>query len=137
MNANILKPRLFIEIYFKQFVFIVAKIDEKNELVSIDKFAVPVLNFDKSNIFNYELFTKVLKENIFSLEKKFKCIFKDVFLILNDFNITFINFTGFKKLNGSQVLRENITYILNSLKSSINDVESKKTILHIFNSNFF
>ena len=29
MNANILKPRLFIEIYFKQFVFIVAKIDEK------------------------------------------------------------------------------------------------------------
>ena len=137
MNANILKPRLFIEIYFKQFVFIVAKIDEKNELVSIDKFAVPVLNFDKSNIFNYELFSKVLKENIFSLEKKFKCIFKDVFLILNDFNITFINFTGFKKLNGSQVLRENITYILNSLKSSINDVESKKTILHIFNSNFF
>ena len=82
MNANILKPRLFIEIYFKQFVFIVAKIDEKNELVSIDKFAVPVLNFDKSNIFNYELFSKVLKENIFSLEKKFKCIFKDVFLIL-------------------------------------------------------
>ena len=67
----------------------------KNELVSIDKFAVPVLNFDKSNIFNYELFSKVLKENIFSLEK-FKCIFKDVFLILNDFNITFINFTGFK-----------------------------------------
>ena len=58
MNANILKPRLFIEIYFKQFVFIVAKIDEKNELVSIDKFAVPVLNFDKSNIFNYELFQK-------------------------------------------------------------------------------
>ena len=29
MNANILKPRLFIEIYFKQFVFIVAKIDRK------------------------------------------------------------------------------------------------------------
>ena len=76
MNANILKPRLFIEIYFKQFVFIVAKIDEKNELVSIDKFAVPVLNFDKSNIFNYELFSKVLKENIFSLEKNLNAYLK-------------------------------------------------------------
>ena len=39
-------------------------------------------------------------------------------------------------MNGSQILRENITYILNTLKSYINDTERKKTILHIFNSKF-
>ena len=44
--------------------------------------------------------------------------------------------TGFKKLNGSQILRENITYILNTLKSYIDETEREKTILHIFNSKF-
>ena len=39
-------------------------------------------------------------------------------------------------MNGTQILRENITYILNNLKSYINLIETK-TILHIFNSNFY
>ena len=34
-------------------------------------------------------------------------------------------------------MRENITYILNTLKSCVNEIESKKTILHIFNSKFY
>ena len=38
--------------------------------------------------------------------------------------------------NSSQILNENITYIINELKSCIQDTEEKKTILHIFNSNF-
>ena len=56
-------------------------------------------------------------------------------LILDNFDIKFINLSGFKKLNGSQILRENITYILNTLKSCVDEIESKK-ILHIFNSKF-
>ena len=51
-------------------------------------------------------------------------------------NPKFINLSGFMKLNGSQILRENITYILNMLKFDIDKIESKKTILHIFNSKF-
>ena len=40
----------------------------------------------------------------------------------------------FQKLNGSQLLKENISYILNNLKLNIIDNEQNKTILHIFNS---
>ena len=58
-------------------------------------------------------------------------------LILNNFNCSFINLSGFKKLNGSQLLKENITYILNMLKSYVDNIETKKKILHIFNSNFY
>ena len=32
--------------------------------------------------------------------------------------------------------KENITYILNSLKSSVEETENKKKILHIFNSKY-
>ena len=34
-------------------------------------------------------------------------------------------------------MKENITYILNFLKSKINEVENKKTILHIFNTKIY
>ena len=39
-------------------------------------------------------------------------------------------------MNGSQISRENVTYILNTLKSYVNQIEENKTILHIFNSSF-
>ena len=51
-------------------------------------------------------------------------------------NPKFINLSGFMKLNGSQILRENITYILNILKSYVDRIETKKKVLHIFNSKF-
>ena len=48
----------------------------------------------------------------------------------------FLNISGYKALNGSQILRENITYIINTIKSIVNKNEQKKTIIHIFNSKF-
>ena len=44
--------------------------------------------------------------------------------------------TGFKKLNGSQLLKENISYIINSLKSNLSEIENKKSVIHIFNSKY-
>ena len=68
--------------------------------------------------------------------KKNKFIFKEVDIIINNFECSLINFSGYKKLNGSQLSKENITYILNSLKSKINEIERSKKILHIFNSKY-
>ena len=41
----------------------------------------------------------------------------------------------FKNLNGAQLTRENITFIINSLKTQINELE-KKIVLHIFNTKY-
>ena len=68
-------------------------------------------------------------------EQNQKCTFKEIVLILDNFNTSFVNLSGYKKLNGSQILRENITYILNTLKFYVDETETK-TILHIFNSKF-
>ena len=57
-------------------------------------------------------------------------------LILDDFEFSYINLTGHKRLNGSQLLKENITYILNTLKSNISEYEKNKKIIHIFNNKF-
>ena len=77
-----------------------------------------------------------LKKIFYLIEQKLNYTFKEIVLILENSELTFINLTGFKNLNGSQVVRENVTYILNSLKACVDETEPKKTILHIFNSKF-
>ena len=67
---------------------------------------------------------------------KKQALFLRKLIIINNFECSLINFSGYKKLNGSQLLKENITYILNSLKSKINEIERSKKILHIFNSKY-
>ena len=47
----------------------------------------------------------------------------------NSFNSSIINLSGYKKLNGSQLTKEDITYILNSLKSEIQ--ENKMSIVFL------
>ena len=71
------------------------------------------------------------------MNKNLIVLFKEIILILDNFNFEFINFSGFKKLNGSQILNLNITYILNTLKSCVEEIETKKKVLHIFNSRFY
>ena len=60
------------------------------------------------------------------LENKFNLVFEEVILIIDDFNCSLINLSGFKKLNGSQLNKNDVTYILNFLKSKINEIENKK-----------
>ena len=40
-------------------------------------------------------------------------------------------------MNGSQLVKENISYIINSLKAEINYTQKDKTIIHIFNVKYF
>ena len=46
-------------------------------------------------------------------------------------------FIGISKTKWFKNLKENITYILNSIKSNLNETENKKTILHIFNYKYY
>ena len=85
-------------------------------------------------ITDFDLVFNLIKKNLFTIEQKLKFVFKDVILLINNFECSIINFTGFQKLNGSQLVKENVTYIINTLKTKINEFENHKTILHIFNS---
>ena len=129
-------PVLFVEINDSEFNFFVGIYDE-NENLKINYKSNSFSKFIGENkIYDFEKIFNVVKENIFLIERKFNYIFKEITIILDYKDLSFVNITGFKNLNGSQVVRENITYILNSLKSHINETETKKTILHIFNAKF-
>ena len=125
---------LFVEINDKNFIFVVGSYDEIYNLRIIEKKIVENEFFNKkikSDLLNTQ---QLFKNTIQNLEEKLDCIFKEVVVILENFDFSCINISGFKKLNGSQVLRENISYILNSLKLAITETEKEEAIIHIFNS---
>lgn len=127
---------LYLEINKSDFTFFVEKKDEKNNLEIIYNTTIPIDGIEKNRISDLKKIFQILKENIYLIEQKINFTFKEIILIIENLNITFINLTGYKKLNSSQILKENIIYILNTLKSYVDKIEINKTILHIFNSKF-
>lgn len=128
--------KLFIIIDNSRFLFVAAQ-SANDDIKILNKKSVTFKEIGKFQFSDLNLMLEIFKKNIYDLEQKIDYIFKEVILIINNFDNISMNITGFKKLNGSQLLRENITYVLNSLKSKISEYENKREIIHIFNTNFF
>ena len=128
---------LYLEIKSSNFIFYVQENDDENNFKIKYKLDIPAIGLEDNKIIDFDNFFETIKKNIYLAEQSQKCTFKEVVLILDNFNTTFVNLSGYKKLNGSQILRENITYILNMLKFDIDKIESKKTILHILILDFY
>ena len=127
-------PTLFVEINETNYIFVVGVNDDNQNLKIIEKITTKNNGIDQNIFINTNDAVNTIAENIEFLEKKLNFIFKEVIVIIDNFDYSCINVSGFKKLNGSQIFKENISYILNSLKLVISKNEEKKTILHIFNS---
>lgn len=133
---KIYSPKLFIKFDLEEISIIVYDTDELDNFKILEKLIFPIIGFNNKNINDQEKIFEEIKKNILIIENKINYFFKDLIIILNNFNISFLNLSGFKKLNGTQVTKENITYIINSLKSNVDEFENNKKILHIFNSKY-
>ena len=134
MQAN--SPNLFIEIEKSKYSFFVIDNKDENNFLLVYKNSVPCQGIDNGRIIDIENIYEIFRDNIYLIEKRLNFTFKEFTLILDDCNFSFSNLTGFKKLNGSQLVKENISYIINSLKSSLSQTENNKKILHIFNTKY-
>ena len=132
MKINL--PHLFVEINNLNYKFIVVQLDENHNLKIIEKFILPNNEIKMNKLQNFQEANKIIKFNIEKIEGKVDFIFKDIVLIIGNLEQTCVSLSAYKRLNGSQVLKENISYILNSLKHVLSQTEKEKTILHIFNS---
>ena len=129
-------PKLFISIGDLEISLIAGHNNDQNSFELLEKMTLPMDGISENRIVDLEKITNVIKRNIFIIEQKVNFTFKDIIIILNNFDISFLNLCGFKKLNGTQISKENITYILNLLKSCVDEFEENKKILHIFNSEY-
>ena len=117
---------LYVEINNSKFIFYGEEIDSQNNSKIKYKLEVPAMGLEKNKISNFDEFFNTIKKNIYLSEQNLKCIFKETVLILDYLDTSFVALSGYKKLNGSQILRENITYILNTLKFYVDKNEKKK-----------
>ena len=127
-------PDLFVEINHSNYIFVVGIYDDSQNFKIIEKIIMPNEGINKNKFTNINQAQEVIKKNVQEIEDKLNYVFKDVTIVLDNFYYSCINISGFKKLNGSQVLKENISYILNSVKLAVTENKKEKTILHIFNS---
>ena len=130
-------PKLFINIGDFEICLIAGYSDEQNSFRLLEKLILPINDLSKKKNLDLNIISEIIKKNILTIEQKVNYIFKDVIVILNNLEVSFLNICGFKKLNGTQISKENITYILNSLKSCVDEFEKNKKILHIFNSKYY
>ena len=100
---------LYLEINNTNYIFFVGNSDEQNNFKIVYKLEVPLKGIEDNRISDLENVYLTLKENIYLIEQNFNHTFKEVIIILDNFNPTFLNVSGYKKLNGTQILRENIT----------------------------
>ena len=120
------KLQLYIEIKNSNLIFYVVEKDDQNSFSISYKLDIPVTGLENNKILNFDNFSDSIKKNIYLVEQNQKWTFKEVILILDSVNTSFVSLSGYKKLNGSQILRENISYILNTLKFNVKTSKQKK-----------
>jgi len=129
-------PKLFISFEDLEVSLIACQNDDQNTFKLLEKLSFSIDGINKKSITDLDKSINLIKRNILIIEQKINHTFKDIIVIINNFEISFLNLCGFKRLNGTQITKENIIYILNTLKSCVDEFEKDKKILHIFNSEY-
>ena len=127
---------LILEIDDANFNFYTFHCNENLETKVLDYFKIKSVGIENGKIININEASKVIKKYIEQIEKKINFIFKEVIIISNQIDYECINVSSYKKLTGSQLLENDISYIINNLKIYILDNDPKKSLIHLFNSKF-
>lgn len=130
------KINLFIEINNENFIFAAGVYDEELNFKILEKEIAPLIGIIDGKIIDLEVCADILKKTVSIIEKKLNYVFENANVIIDHHDFDCINITGFKKLHGNQILSEDISFILNNLKTKLNETEKNKTVIHLFNTKF-
>ena len=127
--------KLFLEINNKSLIFLV--ILEKDEIASIfQKEIIELTCVANSKLIITDEIKKRLKKTLNEIEKKNSRIFNEVIVVLNYYNSYNIRISGSKNMLGSKINNDDVTFLINKLKTDVLNNEKNKDIIHIFNTNF-
>jgi len=130
------KKNLYLEINNESFLVAIGEHDDELNFKIIDHETNSPSGFRNGKLINLVNATESFKKAIKAVENKTNFVFSEVNIIINQTNFDCINVSGFKKLNGNQILSDDISYILNDIKSKLLDSEKDKKIIHLFNTKY-
>ena len=85
---------LYLEINDSNYIFYVGENYELNNYKIIYQLKIPLQGIEDNRVSDLEKVFDTIKKNIFFIEKKIDYTFREIVLILDNFNHTFINLTG-------------------------------------------
>ena len=130
------EPYLIIEVNDSKIIFFVISYDENRDYKLIKNIIVDSDGILNGRIIDVVIVTKLIKKIINSLEDEMNHFFSKASIVINPKNVNSLNISGYKKLNGAQVSKGDIAYILNDIKKIISLTENKYSVIHLFNSSF-
>ena len=130
------EPYLVIDINDNKIIFFVVSFNEERDFKILKKIVLESSGIQNGRIVDVENLSQLLKKNISNAEEDINYFFSNTAVVINPNQVNCLNVSGYKKLNGSQVSSEDITYILNDIKKTILDSENNYSLIHLFNSNF-
>ncbi|MDA9091831.1 hypothetical protein N9J56_00915 [Pelagibacteraceae bacterium] len=130
------EPYLVIDINDNKIIFFVVSFNEERDFKILKKIVLESSGIQNGRIVDVENLSQLLKKNISNTEEDINYFFSNTAVVINPNQVNCLNVSGYKKLNGSQVSSEDITYILNDIKKTILDSENNYSLIHLFNSNF-
>ncbi len=130
------KKNLYLEINDENFIVAIGEHDDELNFKIIEYELHSPSGFKNGKIINLATTVENLKRVIKKVENKSNIFFSEINVIINQTDFDCINVSGFKRLNGNQILSDDITYILNDVKSKLLNSEKDKTIIHLFNTKY-
>jgi cell division protein FtsA len=134
MNNN--DKFLFLEIKQEKLIFFAGEYDDNLNFKIIEKITEKAEGFENGKVINLDQAHKVIHKNLEKIEKITNYTFSKINIVTDQKNFDCINISGFKKLKSSQILKEDIEYLINISKRLIHENNEDKSIIHLFNSKF-
>jgi len=134
MNLN--KPYLIISLNDSKIILFVISYNKNNDYKLIKNITIDSEGIQNGKVTDVKIISQLIKQNINYIEDELNHYFSTASVIINPNNVNCLNISGYKKLNGSQVSNEDITYILNDIKKIISLNEDQDSLVHLFNSSF-
>ena len=97
-------PILYIEINKTEYIFAVGLNNDENHFKLIHKESTPIQGITNNKITDFKLVHDTLKKNIYLIEQKINFTFKETILIINNFDYSIVNLTGYKNSSLSSFL---------------------------------
>ena len=130
------EPYLIVDLNDSKIIFLVVLFDEKKNFKVLKFHFIESSGIQNGRINDIDALSRLLKKTITQIEDEINYFFSNAAVIINPNQINCLNVSGYKKLNGSQVSNEDVSYILNDIKKIILDSETNYSLVHLFNSNF-
>jgi len=130
------EPYLIIDLNDNKIIFFVISYNQNKDYKILKNIIINSAGIQNGRIIDIDHVSQLIKKTINNIEDEINYFFSQAVVVINPNNTNCLNVSGYKRLNGSQVLNEDITYILNDIKKIIITNEEKYSLIHLFNSSF-